>query len=126
LIILSRPGVESAFTPSAGIVQACRTSVEEINICTGVLFGIVVLLSVSSRRKSLMFSFGFMNESNSKPLKSLYSYDQYHWCPMVLIVIGIFSLSSDKYNSRNEGNAIKIRITPGKNVHKISSWWFSF
>lgn len=35
------------------------------------------------------------------------------------VTLGLFT-SSNKYNSRNEGRAMKIRIKAGKTVHTIS------
>ena len=93
LTTLRRPGTESALIPKEGIVQAWRTSVEDIKSWIGVFVGITVLLSVSNSRR---FSFRAIKESNSKFLKSGYSYDQYHWWPIVFITIGDISLSSDK------------------------------
>lgn len=58
-------------------------------------------------------------------LKSLYSYLQYHWCPIILIVKrGLFS-SSIKYNRWREGRAMKLRIIVGIRVHTNSIIWFS-
>jgi len=84
LIILRRPGVASAFTPSAGIVHEWRTSVEDTIIWIGVFLGILTEVSVSNER----LVFCDMNESKSKFLKFLYSYDQYHWCPIDFIDSG--------------------------------------
>jgi len=91
--MFNRPGTESAFTPKEGIVQAWRTSVEEIRSWIGVFVGITVLLSTSKSRK---FSDVDIKESKSNALKSVYSYLQYHWCPMVFRIRGFFSVSSDK------------------------------
>lgn len=61
-----------------------------------------------------------MYESNSTWGKSEYSYDQYHWCPIVLIVIaGVFT-SSRRYNARRDGKAIKIKIKAGMMVQTSS------
>jgi hypothetical protein len=46
-------------------------------------------------------------------MKSLYSYDQYHWCPTTLIVNVGDRTSSIKYNNLNEGKAIAININAG-------------
>jgi len=72
LIQLIRPGTESAFTPRLGIVQACKTSEEEIRSWIGVLVGILTTLSVSKSRKCLLFDVS-IKLSNSKVLKLLYS-----------------------------------------------------
>lgn len=53
------------------------------------------LLTSRSRNCELVISFwGIMNESNSILLKSEYSYDQYHWCPIVFRVIDGILISS--------------------------------
>ena len=45
--------------------------------------------------------------------KSLYSYLQYHWCPIALIVKLESIDSSSIYNNSNEGIAIWIKIIAG-------------
>lgn len=72
---LIRPGVASIFKPTDGIVQEWITSVDEINIRIIDLYGIIIWLSVSKSRISLMLnSVGvFIYESNSIFLKSEYS-----------------------------------------------------
>ena len=57
--------------------------------------------------------------------KSEYSYLQYHWWPMALIVMLGLSTSSNKYSSRSEGKAIKIKIIAGTPVQIVSRYWFS-
>lgn len=98
LVWFSRPGVASIFTPIDGIVHEWITSVAVtiIRICD--LNGITVRLSTSRRRKvDLLFIIvGIIYESNSMFLKSEYSYDQYHWCPMALIVNLGFTTSSSR------------------------------
>lgn len=39
--------------------------------------------------------------------------------------MGEKSISSEVYRRRSDGNAIKIKISPGINVQIISSLWFS-
>ena len=53
-------------------------------------------------------------------MKSEYSYLQYHWCPIVLIVILGSLISSNIYRSRKEGRAIKISTIAGSTVQIIS------
>jgi len=96
LTTFRRPGTESAFTPRAGMVQAWRTSVEEIKTWIGVLDGRTTSLSVSKRREIPVVISVFINESKSKAPKSEYSYDQYHWWPIVFKIRGFFSLSSER------------------------------
>lgn len=91
---LIRPGTASAFTPSDGTVQECNTSADEIKRRTWVLNGIIVWLSVSSKRNIFdsISWLGIIYASNSKkevfPVnqKSEYSYLQYHWCPIAFKV----------------------------------------
>ena len=53
--------------------------------------------------------------------KSLYSYLQYHWCPIALIVKLESIDSSSIYNNSNEGIAIWIKIIAGiiVQIHSI-------
>jgi len=46
-------------------------------------------------------------------LKSEYSYDQYHWCPIVFTEIDGLLVSSNIYRIRNDGSAMKINIIAG-------------
>lgn len=57
-------------------------------------------------------------------LKSGYSYLQYHWCPIDLIVKNGFHNSSIKYNVFIDGTAIVISINIGVIVQMISIEWF--
>lgn len=66
-----------------------------------------------------------MYESNSTSLKSVYSYDQYHWCPIALSVRDGFLASSVKYRSRNDGRARNSKIMAGKIVQTVSMYWAS-
>jgi len=118
----SRPGTASAFTPRDGIVQECRTSAAVISIRTCVCIGTTVRLSTSNRRiPSYGNSFvGSMYESNWVSKKSEYSYLQYHWCPIVLIVMEGTFTSSSKYKRRKEGSAMKISVMAGKIVQMVS------
>lgn len=93
----SRPGKASTLIPIEGIVHEWITSAAETRSRIWVLNGITVRLSTSNRRKSFIESspVGIMYESNSILGKSEYSYDQYHWCPIVLIVkAGVFTSSN--------------------------------
>lgn len=115
---MRRPGVASILTPKDGIVHEWRTSAAVTIIRIWELNGITIRLSTSKRRKLKVFIslIGVIYESNSKFLKSEYSYDQYHWCPIVLIEIKGLLISSSKYNSRNDGRAIKINVMAGRIV----------
>lgn len=56
--------------------------------------------------------------------KVVYSYDQYHWCPIDLIVIFVELISSVRYKILIEGIAIKIKMNIGIIVQMISMIWF--
>jgi len=66
-----------------------------------------------------------INESKFMLFRSEYSYDQYHWCPVILIVIEGWEYSSDKYKIFIDGRASRIRINAGMEVQKYSTSWFS-
>jgi hypothetical protein len=61
-----------------------------------------------------------MKELNSNEGKSVYSYLQYHWWPIVLIVNLLKWVSSSRYKILIEGSAIIIRMNMGIMV-QISS-----
>lgn len=88
LVWLIRPGFASTLIPNAGTAQECKTSAAVTRIRVCVLKGIIKRLFTSNKRnefKEISFV-GIIYESNSILMKSEYSYDQYHWCPIVLIV----------------------------------------
>jgi len=66
-----------------------------------------------------------MYESISTFMKSVYSYLQYHWCPMVFTVIEGCPTSSVIYKIRREGRARTKRIRAGRIVHTVSIVWAS-
>jgi len=66
-----------------------------------------------------------MYESNSIFKKSEYSYDQYHWCPIVFSVIEGLYTSSKRYNNLIDGRPIKINTKLGTIVQKSSKGWDS-
>lgn len=118
----NRPGTASILIPKAGTAHEWITSaaVTSNRICE--FIGKTVRLSTSSNR-NLLFSIsltGVMYESNSRSWKSEYSYFQYHWCPITLIVIIGLLISSIMYNNRSDGSAIKISVIAGSKVHNIS------
>ena len=118
LVWLRRPGLASTLTPKDGIVHEWITSVAVTIIRIWLFIGKIIRLSTSNKRKLLGdISFdGIIYESNSILWKSEYSYLQYHWCPIDFKVIkGLFN-SSNKYNKRKEGKAIKIKVIAGKIV----------
>jgi len=122
-----RPGTASTFTPTAGIVQECKTSVEVTKLRTWKPNGREMQLSTSKRRIEL-FSLefkGIMYESNSLSGKSEYSYLQYHWCPNVFNVIKGLYTSSIRYRIRIEGNPIAKRMAIGATVQNSSTSWAS-
>lgn len=96
VVWFNRPGVESILIPRDGTVQAWITSIEVVRIRMGKLKGKMHRLSVSNNRNSLVESWlvGIINELNSILGKSLYSYLQYHWCLIDLIVILLIWVSS--------------------------------
>lgn len=57
--------------------------------------------------------------------KSPYSYDQYHWWPIALIVVVGLTISSIAYRRRIDGSASMKRMIAGIIVHRISNKWFS-
>lgn len=61
-----------------------------------------------------------MYESNWIFGKSEYSYLQYHWCPIALIVTEGELISSVKYRSRNDGIAKNSNVIAGKIVQIVS------
>ena len=119
----SRPGTASALTPSLGIVHAWITSAEVTIVRISLFIGRTVRWSTSSSRispfsRSLV---GFINASNLRAVvRSEYSYSQYHWWPMALIVIrGLFT-SSIMYRSRRDGTASTTKISAGTMVQIVS------
>ena len=124
----SRPGIASAFTPKDGTVHECNTSADEINIRIWILYGIIVRLSTSNKRKKELSKSltGIIYDSNSILLllidqKSLYSYLQYHWCPITLIVKDESIDSSNIYNNNKDGIAIWTKMIAGMivQIHSI-------
>jgi hypothetical protein len=61
-----------------------------------------------------------MYESISTLRKSVYSYLQYHWWPIVLIVKFGLLTSSVRYRRRSDGIARNSKIIAGKIVHTVS------
>lgn len=122
----SRPGVESILIPIEGTVHAWMTSIDVDSSRIGKLKGIMHRLSTSKRRNSFNWSWleGVINEVNSILKKSVYSYFQYHWWAMHLMVVAFWFMSSIKYNSLIEGIARKIRMIIGMMVQIISIKWF--
>lgn len=106
----SRPGHASAFTPILGTAHECSTSVDPISIRIPAPQGRTVRLSVSNKRAAPPSLSGTMYASNSTPSpripKSEYSYDQYHWCPIVFTVSWQSAPSSREYSNRRDGMAI--------------------
>lgn len=82
-------------------------------------------LSTSKRRKSFIWrELGeIINESKLILIKSEYSYLQYHWCPIDLIVSLLLYISSVRYRILIEGIAIKIKINIGEIVQINSIKW---
>lgn len=84
----------------------------------------IIRLSTSNKRNKLFEFDLIINELKSIFLKSEYSYLQYHWWPIDLIVNDGKLISSIKYKIFNEGIAIYIKIIIGMIVQKISIIWF--
>lgn len=109
------------------MVQEWITSVDVTIIRIWLFIGRIIRLSTSNKRKlfELRFFISIIYELNSISLKSEYSYLQYHWCPIDFNVINGLLSSSNKYKSRSEGKAIKIKVIAGKIVQINSIIWFS-
>jgi len=119
---LIRPGVASAFNPKDGIVQECNTSFEVTIIRVGVIIGITKLFDVDWVR--------ILSDLNNMDVIFFvrmleYSYDQYHWKPIVLIVMMGLRFSSIKYKVFKEGIAININMIAGRAVQNSSVSWDS-
>ena len=93
-----RPGTASIFTPKDGTAQEWMTSVEVVRTRTSVLIGTTTALSDSSSRGCPGFrsSSATMSASKVKLPLSGYSYDQFHWWPIALIVISGLGVRSAK------------------------------
>lgn len=114
-IWFKRPGVESILIPKEGTVHEWITSIEVVRTRIGKLKGKTQRLSTSNKRNSFKFNEldGVINESKFKLMKSEYSYLQYHWWPIVLIVSLLLCISSVRYKILMDGIAIKIKINIG-------------
>lgn len=55
----------------------------------------------------------------------MYSYLQYHWCPITFKVSLGLVTSSVRYKSRSEGMARNRRTIAGRMVHTVSICWAS-
>ena len=55
----------------------------------------------------------------------MYSYLQYHWCPIAFRVTSGLLTSSIRYRSRREGRARNSRMIAGSTVQIISIIWAS-
>jgi len=55
-------------------------------------------------------------------VKSVYSYLQYHWCPIAFSVMFGFLSSSVRYSNRREGSAKNSKIMAGRIVHTVSMY----
>lgn len=88
LIWFNRPGQASIFNPNLGTLNEWITSIDEINNRIFKFIGIIKCWSVSNKRKFNLWKFEIINESKFNLfIKSEYSNVQYHWCPIILIVI---------------------------------------
>ena len=124
----SRPGIESIFTLSDGIVYEWITSDAVTSSRISVFTGRIARLSTSSNRISPIFRFIVfsINELWLIRGKLSYEYLQYHWWPVALIVINGFTISSIRYNKHRDGIAINSKIIAGIIVQIISMLWDSF
>lgn len=86
----------SVFTPSVGTAHEWSTSSAVTMMRMGDSIGMTMRWSTSRSRKCPSGSsvVGIMYESKERSLKSVYSYDQYHWCPMAFRVRSGSSISS--------------------------------
>lgn len=93
------------------------TSAAETNMRISIFIGNTIRLSTSSSRNCpVSKSRGLIiYESNSILQKSVYSYLQYHWCPMALTVTPGSTISSVRYKSCKEESVDpkKIVVTTG-------------
>lgn len=127
LVWFSLPGQASIFSPREGTKKSWITSLAVTTIRMCVSIGATILLSTSrecscpssSRSSGMMYDSSWIVSPLSL-MKSEYSYTQYHWYPMALIVIAGSITSSLRYRSTKDGRAIRIRITAGKIVHTTS------
>lgn len=122
----NRPGVESILIPNEGTAHAWITSRDVEIKRIGKLNGIIHRLSTSKSRNSFNWSWlgGIINELNSTLKKSVYSYFQYHWLAIHLIVVVFWLRSSIKYKILIDGIAINMRINIGIIVQISSIRWF--
>lgn len=116
-IWFNRPGRASTFIPKDGMVHEWITSADEtkprINIFTGRYTSSLVFRS--RRMFDLSMKFSVSREFNDE-----YSYDQYHWCPLIFnVILGDF-VSSIRYKVFREGRAIKISSNAGRIVQIVS------
>jgi hypothetical protein len=106
----------------AGIVHEWITSAAVISIRISNCIGTTIRLSTSKIRNSPFpnSEVGSIYESNCILGKSEYSYLQYHWCPIALIVTDGELISSVRYSNRKEGKAKNSNRTAGSTVHTVS------
>jgi len=119
---LRRPGTASTFTPSDGTVHEWITSAAVTRTRISICIGSTIRLSTSRSRYSpgCRSVVGTIYESISISEKSVYSYLQYHWCPIAFSVSDGFLTSSVRYKSRSDGSARKTRIIAGTIVQIVS------
>lgn len=115
--MLRRPGLASIFSPYEGRVQEWITSFDDKRRRICVVIGRIRALLTSRRRKMLVL---LITESNFTLAKSLYSYVQNHWFPMILIVIRGEITSSIINRTWIEGIARISKMKTGKDVQNIS------
>jgi hypothetical protein len=117
----------SIFMPKAGMAQEWITSAAVTRRRISSCMGTTMRLSTSKRRNSPGFrlSVGIIYESYSTDWKSEYSYLQYHWCPIALILTEGCLNSSVRYRSRRDGRARNRRVTAGRIVQIVSTCWAS-
>lgn len=122
-----RPGTASTFIPNCGTAQLCITSVEVIVIDRNTSVGITRRLSTSKFAFSTASTSSTLSNEKSKQslIKPIwYSYDQYHWCPIMSIdsAVDICSiLYSLLYRKPNVGMSIHMTTIVGNTRKQISS-----
>jgi len=119
-IWFKRPGIASTFSPIDGMVQEWMTSADVISNRVMVFTGIFIVSLVFKSRRMFEFSIKF---SVSVELMEVYSYDQYHWWPVIFIVKFGVLVSSIKYRVFRDGIAIKISRIAGRIVQIVSISW---
>jgi len=112
-----RPGMASIFYPDDGIVHEWITSFDVINIRVIKFWGIIKWVEDEIKCDFLEL---VIIEFIFSLIMFMYSYIQYHWIPVTLMLITGLRFSSIKYSVFIDGMAMKINMRVGKVVQNIS------